>query len=157
MMAGNKLPKQAGVLQGIAARDIAQGQRLENYMQTGTLPPSMQAGIDAATTSAVAAIRSRNANAGTSGSSAELQEINAVKIQAAGEAQGLALNLFDKGVSQTQLGTGIYNDLMNATITQDSNFSTALGNMTAAMASLGRPYSPYMPGGAYGSGATGAA
>ena len=140
VMRGNRMPQEFGALSGIAARDLAQGQRLEGYMATGTLPPGMQAGLTSATTSAEAAIRQQYANLGMSGSTAETIDIQNTRIAAAAKANDLAMQLYTSGVSQTEMGQKIYSDLMNTRIQQDKEFADSFANFGRAMASMGRPW-----------------
>jgi hypothetical protein len=139
LIKGNQKPEYEAQLAAEAAAASAQGKQLENYELSGTLPPGMQAGINAAQDSAAAAIRSGYAARGDTASSAEAQDISnlGIRTQAQGEAE--ATTLFQQGLSDTQLSDQIYGELMNVQIQQDQQLSQGVGNLVSALASLTRP------------------
>lgn len=136
---GNQPPKFESQLVAEANAAAAQGKLLQNYETSGTLPPGMQAGINAAQDSAAAAIRSQYSSRGDAGSSAEAQDLSnlGVRTQAQGESEAAAL--FQQGLSDTQLSDQIYGELMNVQIQQDQQLSASITGMVSALASMGRP------------------
>ncbi len=123
-------------LQQSAAQLGQQGTQLQNYLQTGTLPPGAQAAINQATASAQAAIRSQYAAMGMSGSSAEAQDLAAAQQQGAAQANSMAMQLLNSGIQSTQMSDQLYQDIMNQSMQQDQDLSSAIGNF-ASMAAGG--------------------
>jgi hypothetical protein len=131
---GNEQPKFESNVQGTAAALDAQGTALANYLQTGTLPPGAQASINQAAAAATAAVRSQYASMGDSGSSAEAQDIANVQERAVVQATDLATRLLQTGISEQQASASMYGDLMNQSLQQDADLSSAIGNFAAAAA-----------------------
>jgi hypothetical protein len=138
---GNQQPKYEAQLVAEANAAAAQGHLLQNYQTSGTLPPGMQAGINAAQDSAAAAIRSQYGSRGDAGSSAEAQDLSnlGIRTQAQGEAEAAAL--YQQGLTDTQLSDSIYSQLMQLQIQQDQQLSQSITGMVSALASMGRPAS----------------
>jgi hypothetical protein len=121
----------------IAMQQYQQGQQLESYLASGNLPPGLQAGLTSAHDAAAASIRQNYANRGMSGSSAESQDLqNLANITVTQGAQ-IATNLYQQGVSQTNLASGIFSHLMDATIQQNQDLSGSIANFAAALAKMG--------------------
>lgn len=134
LLAGNKLPAGYNQLKSQAEQLGAQGSQLASYLQSGQLPPGAQASLSQATESAKAAIRSKYAQLGMSGSTAEQQELNNIDLQAQAQGFNIAANLLSQGVNETGLSANIYNNLLGinqkeqeATGNAISNFASALG------------------------------
>ena len=115
-------------LQQSAAQLGQQGKELQNYLQTGTLPPGAQAAINQATASAQAAIRSQYASMGMIGSSAEAQDLAAAQQAGVTQATNMAAQLLSTGVQDTQMSDQLYQDIMNQSMQDDQNLSAAIGN-----------------------------
>ena len=139
VLKGNQPPKFESQLLAEANQAAAQGKLLQNYEASGTLPPGMQAGINAAQDSAAAAIRSQYASRGQSGSSAEAQDLQSLGIRTQAQGESEAAALFTQGFQDTQLSNSIYTQLMQVQLQQDQNLSTGVTNLVSAMASMGRP------------------
>lgn len=122
----NELKNEAGLL-------TQQGQQLANYLQNGTLPPGIQASINQATNAATAAIRSRYASMGMSGSSAEVQDIAAAQQQAATEGAQTALQLLSQGISEQNMGSQLYQDIFQYSLQEDQGLGQAIGNFAVAL------------------------
>jgi hypothetical protein len=122
----NQLTAQAGQLG-------AQGQQLEGYLGSGTLPPGVQSGINQATQSAIAAIKSKYASMGLSGSSSEQSDIAAAETNAQVQGANIAMQLLNQGVSETNLSSQIYEELIKNTMASDANFSSAFTNLASAV------------------------
>jgi hypothetical protein len=139
VLKGNQKPAYEAQLAAEAAALSTQGRLLQNYQTSGTLPPGMQAGINAAQDSAAAAIRSQYGSRGDAGSSAEAQDISnlGIRTQAQGESEAAAL--YQQGLSDTQLSDQLYSQLMQVQIAQDQQLSSGIGNLVSALASMGRP------------------
>jgi hypothetical protein len=52
----------------------------------------------------------------------------------AGQIESLGQQLYQQGLSTDQIASQIQEQLLNNTIAQDNNFTTALGTFTAALA-----------------------
>lgn len=129
---GGQLPPQAGKLQSQADALAAQGNLLSSYIQSGTLPPGAQTAIDQATASAKAAIRSKYASLGQSGSSAEIQDLNNIDMAAKTQGFNIASQLLASGISETGLSADIYKQLLTATSAQDKQLGDAISNFAVA-------------------------
>ncbi len=109
------------------------GQQNESYLASGTLPPGAQAGINQATQAAIAAIKSKYASMGDSGSSAEQQEIAYAQQQAQAQGEQIALQLMQQGASDVGMASNIYSEIMNNAMKSDQNFSSAFTNLATAV------------------------
>lgn len=110
-----------------------QGQQLQSYLNTATLPPGVQGGINQALHSATAAIKSKYASMGMSGSSAEQQDLANAQASAATQGANIAMNLLNQGVSETQLSGQIYQELIQNTLASDKSFAESLTNLGSAV------------------------
>jgi hypothetical protein len=138
MLKGNQQPAYLKDLQGLASHDRSQGQLMESYLQSGTLPTGMQAGVNAGAASEEAAIRSQYAQHGMSGSSAEAQDIASSKQRALSQGQQIATQLFNTGVSETNAAEQIYAQLMQVQMQQDQQLTAGLSNFVHEMALMGQ-------------------
>lgn len=127
---------QINTLAGNAAQN---SQQLESYLQSGTLPPGMQAAANQASADAEATIKSRYASMGMSGSSAEAQDIQNMRTRMAGQTSDLARQLFATGANEAQMSGQLYQYLMNYQVQQDQALSQGITNMVTALAGLSRP------------------
>lgn len=133
---GNKpLPSQAQ-LQELAAEQGTVGRTLAGYSQTGTLPPGMQQVIDANTASAKAAIRSKYASLGYSGSSAEIQALQQVDQAAAGQVAQIANQLLQQGKDFSSLSAQEFEALLNAEQQQQTGLSNSIAKFAGGLAGL---------------------
>ena len=123
-----------GPLESQASQLNQQGQTLQSYLQTGTLPPGVQAGINQATQQAQAAITSKYAalGGGAENSSAAIEDRQNVALTAEQEGTNIALSLLQQGISETQLAEGIYTQLLNSTLASDQQLGAAIGNFASA-------------------------
>lgn len=124
-------------LQRLAQQFRDQGASLSSYLQNGTLPPGAQAGLDSATASAKAAIRSKYASMGMSGSSSELAELNAVDRSAAFQAFQYADKLLQSGIQESGLAGNLYNFLLQHGDAQDKELQQSIADFAAAAAGGG--------------------
>ena len=116
-------------LKGQASDLGALGKQNASYLSTGTLPAGVQTGINQATQSAIAAIKSRYASVGMSGSSSEQSDI--ANAQANAQAQGaqIAMQLMQQGASEMQMSSQIYESLINNTMASDKEFASSFTNL----------------------------
>lgn len=138
LLAGNKKPIGFSALEGQAQQELTQSRQLEGYMGNGTLPPGLQTGIDSATASAAATIRSQYAARGMSGSSAEAQDLAALNQRATTQGAQIAMQLFQQGVSEAGLSDQIYAQLMQVQQQEDQETTGLIGQFATALGGLGR-------------------
>lgn len=142
LIAGNRQSSEQRALTSAAQREAAQGQALSSYVNSGTLPPGMQMFINSAADSARATVRSQYAARGMSGSSAEAQDLEAVGERAAGQSAEMAMKLLQQGVQLTGMSDQLYAQLLGIQEQHDAAFSTAVGNLTSALATSATPAVP---------------
>lgn len=136
-IAGQKMPKGYNQLQTEAGQLSAQGTQLENYINTGTLPPGLQGAVQQNLAATQAAIKSSYAAKGMSGSSAEQQDLQNAEIQSQAQTAQLATGLLSEGVAETGDAAGIYNNLIGDIQKSDQNLQSALAEFAAASAGQG--------------------
>ena len=107
------------------------GTQNASYLQSGTLPAGQQALVNQTTQAALAAIRSRYAAMGMSGSSAEAQDLQNAMVNAQTSASNLAMQLMQQGVSELGASSQIYNDIIKNTMAQDEQFASAFTNLAS--------------------------
>ena len=124
-----------GPLSQQAANLNAQGSQLQSYLQSGQLPPGVQQGLDSAAEAAKAAIRSKYAamGGGAETSSAAVQDIANVDVVKETQGANIALSLLQQGVSETQLSSQLYTELLNATLANDQQLSSSIGNFASSL------------------------
>jgi hypothetical protein len=115
-----------------AAQQQTQGAQLEGYLQSGTLPAGLQAGLNQQLNSAIAAIKSRYASMGLSGSSAEQQDIANAQAQAQAASAQQAEQLLSVGINETGMSSQLYNDIIKNQVANDTGLSSAIANFAAA-------------------------
>jgi hypothetical protein len=119
-----------------ASQLSAQGQQLQSYLQSGTLPAGVQQSITQAANQAKAAIRSRYAQTGGD-TSAMQQDLSNIDQTAATQGANIAMNLLQQGVNETQLSSQLYGQLMNVALQQNAQLGQAIGNF--AISAAGQP------------------
>lgn len=112
---------------------------LEAALFTGQLPPGAQAAVNQATQAAKAAVRSKYASLGLTGSSMEAQDIANVDQQASSQIFSLASELYKTGISQSGLSAQLYDAILQAQGGLANESRNALTNYAAAIG--GGPYS----------------
>jgi hypothetical protein len=120
-----------------ASQLASQGATLQGYLNSGTLPPGVQTGIDSALKAAQASIRSQYASRGMSGSSAEAQDLANAGQVASTQGANIAMSLLNTGISETQLSSQLYTQIMNEALAQDQQLGSAIGNFASALAGGG--------------------
>lgn len=123
-----------GALSSTAAQLGAQGQQLQNYLTSGTLPPGVQQSLTQAGSAAKAAIRSQYASHGMSGSSAEQADLAAVDQTIVTKGVGIATTLLTQGVSESNLSAQLYSKILSANLQNDAALGTALSTLASASA-----------------------
>jgi hypothetical protein len=133
LLRGNQAVAGENELKAAAAQDTAQGQQLESYLSSGTLPPGAQAAINQATEAAKATIRSQYASMGMTGSSAEAEDIANATVAGVTQATNLATQLYSTGMQQYTDGTTLYSNIMTQSLQNDNDLSAAIGNLAVSM------------------------
>lgn len=131
---GNKKSGAEKNLQAEAGELSSQGNQLQGYLNSGTLPPGLQAGIKQAADSAKATIRSQYASRGMAGSSAEQQDLAAVDARAQAQGAQMAMQLLQTGIGETGLASGLYEQLLNQSVANDKGLSSAIANFASSLA-----------------------
>lgn len=134
---GNKSPSGTNQLGQIASSQGAQGQQLEQYLQSGTLPPGMQASVDAAAKAAKTKIiqnyAARNLPTDPTKNSSLQQELANVDQNAIITTAQLGQQLLTTGLSETQLSADVYNKLVGIDQAQQQQIQAALANFARGL------------------------
>lgn len=133
LMTNEESPEQRQ-LRELAERSNAQSSRLSSFLENGTLPPGAQTSLDNAVRDAETAIRAKHAQNGTSGSSMEIQEINALKERAAAQGFAMARDLLNSGIQESGLSGNLYNALLNLQQRQAEETGAAVSDFANALA-----------------------
>lgn len=136
---GNKTLKGQNQVAGEANQLAAQGQQLQSYLQSGTLPPGTEQSINEASASAVAAIRSKYAAMGMSGSSAEQQDIANAEAQAASQGTDIAMNLLKTGINESGIASNLYNNILQTSLGQSKELSNVGSSFFSSLSGGGKP------------------
>lgn len=124
-------------LKNIAGAQSAQGQQLENYLASGTLPPGAQQWVNQQTQANQAAIRSQYAASGLSGSSMEQAALAKANENATTQMFQIASSLLDAGINETNASGTLYNYLMQQQNADAKDVSSAIQNFVASLAGGG--------------------
>lgn len=137
----NTLNTQAGALNTSAAALTSGGKALTDPLTTGKLPAGAESVVASAVQSAKAAIRSQFATMGMAGSTEEQKALQNVEVNAVNQRFQIAQAMATAGISEIsqgnqefQLSAQIYQNLLQASLTQDRATSTAIANFAAALA-----------------------
>lgn len=133
MYKSSQVSPEEKALRDQAARADEQGRRMQQYLETGTLPPGLQASVDQATAGAKARIRSDYASKGLTGSSMERDALNAIDMNAKAQAGQLAVSLMNSGAQQSGMSSNIYNYLLRSSNQEDQATAQALAQFAASM------------------------
>jgi hypothetical protein len=124
-------------LQQQAGNLNAQGQQLQSYLQTGTLPPALQAQLNQATTAEKARIISGYASRGQptdpNQNSALAQELNNVDTNAVAAMAQAQIQMLNTGLQETGLSTQLYETLVKLDQGQNDQLMKAISGFAAAL------------------------
>lgn len=137
LIEGNKPVKGENQVNQAAATDTAQGQQLQSYLASGTLPPGIQQGINQQAEAQKAQIRSRYAQMGGSGSSAEQQDLAAVDQQSQAQGSAIALQLLQAGMNESNEGSSLYQSIAQNALQQDKDLGSSLSAFVSSLAGGG--------------------
>jgi hypothetical protein len=125
-------------LTSLAQNSAAQGQVLQNYLTTGTLPPAIQASVQAATQDGITAIKAKYASMGIApNSQAEIQDVARLQQNAVVQGATLADQLLQQGISETQLSGTLYKELVQSNTTLNNQTNSAITSLASALAGGG--------------------
>ena len=139
VLRGNQNPPGYNQILSQAEQTGKSGNQMQSYLASGQLPPGLQTSLDSARESAAATIRSSYASRGMSGSSAEAQDLQNLNNRIVSQGADMALQLFQQGLSETQISSQLYQIIMNEAIQQDQSLSQGIASMVTALASMSRP------------------
>lgn len=121
-------------LNSLAQQMSGSSAALTGYLNSGTLPPGVQAGLKSANESAKAAMRSMFASRGMSGSSSEVAALANIDQTTAAQGAEIAMKLLDRGIQQQQMSSALYQVILRNAMEEDKAFGEAIGRFGAAMA-----------------------
>ena len=130
----NPIPGESNI-SNLAGSLAAQGTTLSNYLNTGTLPTGVQAGLNQATQSAIAATKGQYASMGLSGSTMEQQAINEIQQNAITQTGSIEQGLLSTGANLSGMAGQLYNSLVSTNTALNTQTMQALGNLASALGS----------------------
>lgn len=134
---GTQTPPQVKALQALEGQQAGLAKTFASEAQAenqGILPSGAEQFIDQSLNAEVAAIRSKYAQLGMSGSSAEVQDINAAKNQALALRFQIGQQLASQGLNEVNAATGEQDSLLQAILTAETQQGSALGDALAQFA-----------------------
>lgn len=141
VLKGNKPLADQSALQAQGTQLSAQGQQFMSYLQQGTLPPGLQTLVDKQTNAAKAMAI---ANAAKNGQSTDpttntqlADAINSAQQQATAQVAQLGTQLFQQGLSETQVSAQIMQYLTNLDEQQTANMGKSIAAFAASLAGGG--------------------
>lgn len=141
MLQGQKVSPEMAGMSAEAQRLDAQGKELMSYLQAGTLPPGLKAGVDNATKAMKARIIANHARNGMSTdpsqNSALAQELNNVDSQTMAMVAQQGVALMNSGLSMSGLSTQLYGMLEKLNREQAKSTGVAIANFAAALNGAG--------------------
>jgi hypothetical protein len=147
---GQKQDKYAADAAAQANALNAQGQQLLSYLQSGNLPPGLQASLTQATSAAKAKIISNFASQGLNTdpaqNSALASELAAVDQQALISTAQIGQQLMTSGIQETGLSSGLYTTLAGIDQTQTAAIGKSIANFASALSGGGGGINIKLPG-----------
>lgn len=139
MLMGNKpLPAEQSI-QRMGEEAASQARTLEAYQQSGTLPAGLQSIVDQQTKAAEAALSTKFADLGLSGSTMERQQLAQIKMAKAAEIAQFADALAKQGIQWAGLSVQEFNQLLAAQQANEDSFTKALGSFAGGLAGMRSP------------------
>jgi len=134
---GNPTDPNQKALQDKAGQLSAQGQQLQSYLTSGTLPPALKAQLDQATKAEKARIVSGYAARGQptdpNQNSALAQELNNVDTNAVAAMASAQIQMLNTGLQETGLSTQLYETLVKLDSAQNDQLMKAISSFAAAL------------------------
>jgi len=137
MLMGQQQPKGYNQLMSQANQAQQEETTLLNQFNSGTLPAWAQQALQSSSASAKAAVRSRYAAMGQSGSDSEQQALAQIDMQTSVQGGQMLQQLLQSGMQEGQIAGGLYENLLNNNVKQDTALSSSMGNFAAALAGGG--------------------
>lgn len=131
-----QMPKGTNALTSQANALATQGSQLQQSLN-GPLPAGAQASLNQASQSAKAQIRSQYANLGLIGSTMEAQALAGVDQTVAAQGFQIADQLYQQGVSETNMSSQLFQQIMSIQASQNNALTGAIGNFAGALAGSG--------------------
>lgn len=119
-------------LEGMARGFAREGTALSSAINTGILPPGLEAALHSATQSADANIKGTYANLGLSGSTMEAQALNADHERASAQAFSYARDLLQSGLQESGLSAQLFSSIMASNEAADQSLTNAIGAFAGA-------------------------
>lgn len=137
-LSGNQDVAGASNISGLAKQASQQGSLLQSYLTSGTLPPAVQASVNAATKDGITAIKARYAQSGVApGSSGELNDIARLQQNSVIQGATLADQLMQQGISESSLSGQLYNELVAHNTSLNNQTGAAITGLASALAGGG--------------------
>lgn len=134
-------PAQQQALQQEAGNLQSQGQQLQSYLSTGTLPPALQAQLNQATAAEKARIISGYASRGQptdpSQNSALAQELNGVDTNAIAAMAQTQIQMLNTGIQETGMSTQLYETLIKLDQGNNKDLMASIASLAAALGGAG--------------------
>ena len=150
VLSGQKQSQYAKDMSAQADALSGQGKQLLSYLQSGNLPPGLQASLTQATSAAKAKIISNFAGQGLntdpSKNSALAAELAAVDQQALISTAQIGQQLFTSGIQETGLSSDLYKTLAGIDQTQTANIGKAIANFASSLSGGGGGITLKLPG-----------
>ena len=137
MLQGNKTSPEMDAMSRNAGALNAQGQELMKYLQSGTLPPGLQQGVNNATAAMKARIVANHARNGNptdpNRNSALAQELNQVDLNAMALIAQQGQQLLTTGMNATNMSSQLYGMLEQLNRQQSQQTGQAIANFASAL------------------------
>jgi hypothetical protein len=137
MLMGQQQPKGYNQLMSQANQAQQEETTLLNEFNSGTLPAWAQQALQSSAASAKAAVQSRYAAMGQSGTASEQQALAQIDMQVATQGGQMLEQLLNAGMQEGQIAGGLYSTLLNNNVKQDTALSSSMGNFASALAGGG--------------------
>jgi hypothetical protein len=128
--------KGLGALTQAAGAQEQQSQQLESYLNTGTLPSGLQAGLDQSLQAAQQEIKSKYASLGMSGSTAEASDLAYAQVNAQAQKAQMEMGLLDSGIKESGLSDDLLGQIVKINQAQDAATGQAISNFAAALGGM---------------------
>ena len=132
------MPKGTNALTSEANSLATQGNTLAQSLN-GPLPPAATAALNEASNSAKAQVRSQYANLGLTGSTMEAEALAGVDQTVAAQGFQIADQLYQQGVSEANISSRLFQQIMAIQAGQNNALTGAVGNFAAALAGGSNP------------------
>jgi hypothetical protein len=137
MLQGSRTSANVKNISAQASQLGAQGQQLMQYLQSGTLPPGLQAGINNAKAAMTARIMANHAHNGMSTNPAEnsalAAELNNLDMQVFAAVAAQGEKLLTMGIDESKISADLYTTLERLQRDQSASMGRAIATFAAAL------------------------